>query len=60
MRRVKIPWGFNLPYRGGQFSIRGVNIPWMKIDPGVKIPYDTGLYPLYNMAPVILSVIERN
>ena len=30
---VKIPWGFNLPYRGGgQFSIRGFNIPWMKID----------------------------
>jgi hypothetical protein len=40
---VKIPWGFNLPYRGCQFSIRGVNIPWMKIDPGVKIPYDTGI-----------------
>jgi hypothetical protein len=37
---------------------RVVDIP--KIDPGVKIPYDTGLYPLYNMAPVILSVIERN
>jgi hypothetical protein len=32
--------GFNLPYSG--VSIRGVNIPWMKIDPGVKIPYDTG------------------
>jgi hypothetical protein len=24
----KIPWGFNLPYRGVQFSIRGFNIPW--------------------------------
>jgi hypothetical protein len=43
MRGVKIPWGFNLPYKGaGQFSIRGVNIPWIKIDPRVKIPYDTG------------------
>jgi hypothetical protein len=42
-RGVKIPWGFNLPYRRGQFSIRGFNIPWMKIDPGVKIPYDTGV-----------------
>ena len=44
MRGVKIPWGFNLPYRGGAvFNKGGVNIPWMKIDPGVKIPYDTGL-----------------
>jgi hypothetical protein len=25
----KIPWGFNLPYGGVQFSIRGFNIPWM-------------------------------
>jgi hypothetical protein len=24
---LKIPWGFNLPYRGVQFSIRGFNIP---------------------------------
>jgi hypothetical protein len=36
---AKIPWGFNLPYRGGQFSIRGFNIPWMKIDPGVNLPW---------------------
>jgi hypothetical protein len=39
-RGVDIPWiggskyhgemgGFNLPYRGVQFSIRGFNIPWM-------------------------------
>ena len=39
---VKLPWGFNLPYRGGvQFSIRGFNIPWMKIDPGVNLPWDS-------------------
>jgi hypothetical protein len=36
MGGIKIPWGFNLPYRGGQFSIRGFNIPWMKIDHGVQ------------------------
>jgi hypothetical protein len=34
--------GFNLPNGGFHFSIRGFNIPWMKIDPGVNIPYDTG------------------
>ena len=39
MGGVKIPWGFNLPYRGGQFSIKGFNIPWMKIDPGVNLPW---------------------
>jgi hypothetical protein len=32
----------NLPNGGFHFSIRGFNIPWMKIDPGVNIPYDTG------------------
>jgi hypothetical protein len=47
MRRVKIPWGFNLPYRGGQFSIKGVNIPWMKIDPGVNLPWGSK----YHMTP---------
>ena len=40
MRGVKIPWGFNLPYKGGLFSIRGVNIPW-----GSK----------YHMTPVLSS-----
>ena len=35
---VKVPWGFNFPYMNGQFLIRGVNIPGMKIDPWVKIP----------------------
>ena len=24
---------------GGQFSIRGFNIPWMKIDTGVNLPW---------------------
>jgi len=40
-------WGFNLPYRGGQFSIRGLNIPWKKIDPGVNLPWGSK----YNMTP---------
>jgi hypothetical protein len=26
---VQNTMGFNLPYRGVQFSIRGFNIPWM-------------------------------
>ena len=26
----------------GQFTMRGFKIQWRKIDPGVKIPYDTG------------------
>jgi hypothetical protein len=37
----------NLPYRGGQFSIRGFNIPWMKIDPGVNLPWGSK----YHMTP---------
>ena len=43
--------GFNLPYKGGQFSIRGFNIPWMKIDPGVNIPwvFKYHLTPVYNL-----------
>jgi hypothetical protein len=45
---VKLPWGINLPYRGGvQFSIRGFNIPWMKIDPGVNLPWGSK----YHMTP---------
>ena len=32
---------------GGQFSIRRFNIPWMKIDPGVNLPW--GLK--YHMTP---------
>jgi hypothetical protein len=39
---VQNTMGFNLPNGGFHFSIRGFNIPWMKIDPGVNIPYDTG------------------
>jgi len=52
---VKIPWGFNLPYRGGgQFSIRGFNIPWMKIDPGVNLPWGSK----YHMTPVLIMRTE--
>ena len=32
---------------GGQFSVRGVNIPWMKIDPGVNLPWGSK----YHMTP---------
>ena len=49
---VKIPWGFNLPYRGGQFSIRGFNILWMKIDPGVNLPWGSK----YHMTPVHIII----
>jgi hypothetical protein len=52
MKGFKIPWGFNLPYRGVQFSIRGFNIPWMKIDPGVNIPWGSK----YHMTPAQLFV----
>jgi hypothetical protein len=34
-----IPCGFNLPYRVDQFSIKRLNIPWMKIDPGVNVAW---------------------
>jgi hypothetical protein len=30
-----------------QFSIRGLNIPWMKIDPGVNLPWGSK----YHMTP---------
>ena len=30
---------FTIQGEGGQFSIRGFNIPWMKIDPGVNLPW---------------------
>ena len=39
MRGVKIPWGFNLPYRGRSVFNKGVNIPWMKIDHGVNLQW---------------------
>lgn len=39
MTVLKIPRGFNLPYRGVHFSIRGFNIAWMKIDPEINIPW---------------------
>ena len=38
-RGFDISWGSNLLYRGDQFSIMGINIPWMKIDPWVNIPW---------------------
>ena len=34
---------------GGQFSIRRFNIPWMKIDPGVNLPWGSK----YHMTLVI-------
>jgi len=43
-----IPWVFNSPFKGDQFSIRGVNIPWMKIDLEVNIPWGSK----YHMTPV--------
>ena len=36
---------------GVQFSIRGDNIPWMKIDPGVNLPWGSK----YHMTPVLSS-----
>jgi hypothetical protein len=44
----KIPWGFNLPYRGGSVFNKGVqytmdvNRPRVQFTMGFKIPYDTG------------------
>jgi hypothetical protein len=41
-------WNFEPPKNWTQVqnTIRGFNIhvPWIKIDPGVKIPYDTGMF----------------
>jgi hypothetical protein len=39
--------GVQFTIQGGSVSIRGFNIPWMKIDPGVNLPWgskyhDTG------------------
>jgi hypothetical protein len=42
MRGVKIPWGFNLPYRGGGQYTMDENWPRGQFTMGVKIPYDTG------------------
>ena len=45
----KIPWGFNLPYRGGSVFNKGVqytmdvNRPRVQFTMGFKIPYDTGV-----------------
>ena len=46
---VKIPWGFNLPYRGGAVFNKEVqytmdeNWPRGQFTMGFKIPYDTGI-----------------
>jgi hypothetical protein len=60
--------GFDIPWVGGQntmvvpftiqrgqFSIRGVNIPWMKIEPGINLPWGSK----YHMTPVsyFLSIL---
>ena len=45
----KIPWGFNLPYRGSSVFNKGVqytmdvNRPQVQFTMGFKIPYDTGV-----------------
>ena len=41
---------------GGQFSIRGFNIPWMKIDPVVNLPWSSK----YHMTPVICPRLSHN
>jgi hypothetical protein len=42
-------YGGSIYHTGGvQFSIRGFNIPWMKIDPGVNLPWGSK----YHMTPV--------
>ena len=48
MGGFKIPWGFNLPYRGGSVFNKGVqytmdvNRPQVQFTMGFKITYDTG------------------
>jgi hypothetical protein len=37
---------------GGQFSIRGFNIPWMNIDPGVNLPWGSK----YHMTPALFGI----
>jgi len=55
MQGVKMPWWFNLPYMGeGKFSERGVNIPWMQIEPAVKMWWEY----YYHMPPATLAVGE--
>ena len=50
MGGFKIPWGFNLPYRGGSVFNKGVqytmdvNRPRVQFTMGFKIPYDTGIH----------------
>jgi hypothetical protein len=38
---------FTIQGGGAQFSIRGFNIPWMKIDPRVNLPWGSK----YHMTP---------
>ena len=33
--------GGSISIQGGWFSIRVLNIPWMKIDPGIQIPWES-------------------
>ena len=44
---VKKNMGVQFIIQGGQFSIRGFNIPWMKIDPRVNLPWGSK----YHMTP---------
>ena len=60
--------GVQFIIQGGQFSIRGFNIPWMKTYPGVNLPWgskyhDTGMKcklicnsSLYTHIPKIKSI----
>jgi hypothetical protein len=54
------PWYFDpsayllIRNEGVQFSIRGGNIPWMKIDPEVNLPWGSK----YHMKPVLSSFIN--
>jgi hypothetical protein len=46
--------GIQFTIQGGQFSIRGFNIPWMKKDPGVNLPWGSK----YHMIPVKIVIPE--
>lgn len=49
---VQNTMGLNLPYGGSHFSIRVFNIPWMKIGPGVNIPWGSK----YHMTPALYTL----
>jgi hypothetical protein len=48
--------GVQFTIQRGQFSIRGFNIPWMKIDPVVNLPWSSK----YHMTPVICPRLSHN